>query len=198
MGKVSGGRKLRKERPAQGLPGLPVARPVEATWTRTDILDRAGGGGRPDESSKTEVQAEGITDLVHDAWRYSPYTGVKAFNRDRPNLFRLGLRVARQAARASGQPDLEWIDLAHVARDWHHGHDSALQCRYALVGAVVTHDHRWSPVCCLSADGDAEIHHPDVAAAHRLCHAQSFNPSPDDRSHALVSSSSSHSAHAAA
>ena len=28
--------------------------------------------------------------------------------------------------------------------------------------------------------------------------AESFNPSPDDRSHALVSSSSSHSAHAAA
>ena len=148
-------------------------------------------------ASETQMQPQGGVDLVHAPLRDATHAMAEAFNGDRADPFRLGFRVSPQTAIAGRQPDLEGIRAANVAGYRHdRNHASVHRCR-ALVRRVVAHDDRGPLESCLGANRVAEIHHPCIAPPCRYSGAHGVRPSRDDRSHVL-SSSSSHSAHAEA
>lgn len=118
--------------------------------------------------SETQVQTESVVDSAHDGWRYAADPRVETFDGDSADLFRLSLRVTRQTAGPSRQPDLKRVYPAHIAGDRHDGHDASSQACRALIGAVVARDYCGSPVCRLGAGREAEIHQPDVAPTYRF------------------------------
>ena len=89
----------------------------------------AGGRAKPDWHSGQRVTCnrKAAVDLVHAPLGYATHAITEAFNGDRADLFRLGLRVSPQTAIAGRQPDLEGIHAANVAGYWHDRNHAAVR-----------------------------------------------------------------------
>ena len=178
--------------------GKERARSGAFTWGGAHYhVPRAEEAERLARALETQMQPQGRVDFVHAPLRDATHAISETFNSDRADLFGLSFRVSPQAAITGRQPDLEGIYATNVAGHWYdRNHAAVRRCR-ALVRRVIAHDDCGPLESCLGTNRAAEVDHPNVAPPHPYRGSHGVRPSREDRSH-ILSSSSSHSAHAEA
>ncbi|HEY7812308.1 MAG TPA: hypothetical protein VIC62_03675 [Nakamurella sp.] len=141
---------------------------------------------------QVEMKAQGIVDLGHDGGLQLTKGGPKSLDRDRMDLFGLGLRCDAQAAGLGRYQHLERKDSRRVAGQRHDRDHTSPKSFGGGIGSIVAdHDGR-TPLVGLATPDGVEIHESDLPAAHQV------HPSVAAASHAARSPEPSQSSQAAA
>ena len=113
------------------------------------------------------MEAQCVVDLQHQMGRDSADHRTNSLQRDRPDLFGLGLGVLVDARLIGGEEHLKGEDPRDVAGDGYHRDDSLTQTGCRRVGAVIAHEDRWPTFVGLTCECWVKVGQPDLTAQHQ-------------------------------
>lgn len=86
------------------------------------------------------MQPKSVVNALHQRCGDTTERRADPFDRDCTYLFGLGLRIDTEAGVSGAEQNLERINAANVARDWHNGDYSSPQSGRRRIRSIVAHN----------------------------------------------------------